>query len=159
MIQAILHPHSRLLDYAQNLIAGISPQNMLLQPAPGLNHPAWLFAHLNVYIPVMENLILNKDFPDPKDDPFGIGSIPSSNPSDYPEWQELAQGFIRGNQELAKLLKERGEKTLEQEVKLERWKESMPKVGEALGYLMVGHQAIHLGQLSSWRRIQGMPPA
>jgi hypothetical protein len=40
---------------------------------------------------------------------------------------------------------------------LERWKATFPKVGSILGYLMLVHESTHLGQISMWRRVQGLP--
>ena len=33
----------------------------------------------------------------------------------------------------------------------------MPKIGIWLNYLMTLHESTHLGQVSVWRRVQGMP--
>jgi hypothetical protein len=40
---------------------------------------------------------------------------------------------------------------------LPRWKEIMPTVGIALPYLLLVHENQHLGQLSAWRRVLGLP--
>jgi hypothetical protein len=34
----------------------------------------------------------------------------------------------------------------------------MPQVGIVLPYLMLVHENTHLGQVSAWRRILGLPP-
>lgn len=34
-----------------------------------------------------------------------------------------------------------------------------PTLASLLNFYMVGHITVHLGQVSAWRRIEGMPPA
>jgi hypothetical protein len=34
-----------------------------------------------------------------------------------------------------------------------------PTVGAMLAFYMDGHVLMHMGQVSAWRRMQGMPPA
>jgi len=46
---------------------------------------------------------------------------------------------------------------LDQAVVLERWQQFMPTAGIALPYLMLVHENTHFGQLSAWRRVQGLP--
>jgi len=159
MTDIILHGHSRLIDYARKLTIDIQPDQMAFQPHPGMNHPAWILAHLNVYVPVLEKIILGEMFPDPKDSAFGIGSEISPDLSDYPEQEKLYETFFKGNEKAAALLSEKGPAVFNEPTKLPRWQDSMPTAGHALGYLMLGHQGIHLGQLSAWRRVVGMPPA
>ena len=159
MTEIILHGHSRLMDYARKLTVDIKPEQMADQPQPGMNHPAWIFAHLNVYVPVINSIILGEEFPDPKDHKFGIGSILSPNLSDYPDQEELYETFFKGNEKAATSLSEKGPSVFKTATTLPRWQANMPTAGHVLGYLMLGHQGVHLGQLSAWRRVQGLPPA
>ena len=39
----------------------------------------------------------------------------------------------------------------------QEFRQIMPTIGDGLGYLLVAHEANHLGQLSAWRRAMGMP--
>jgi uncharacterized damage-inducible protein DinB len=34
----------------------------------------------------------------------------------------------------------------------------LPTLGDILGHLMTTHPSLHLGQLSTWRRVIGLPP-
>jgi hypothetical protein len=39
-----------------------------------------------------------------------------------------------------------------------RMKDALPTLKEGVGFLLTGHMGVHLGQLSSWRRMIGLPP-
>ena len=65
--------------------------------------------------------------------------------------------FVSEHETIAKLLEAAGPECLENEIVLERWKAFFPTAAVALPYLMLLHENLHLGQLSAWRRIQGMP--
>lgn len=39
-----------------------------------------------------------------------------------------------------------------------RLKDTLPTLKELFTFLMTGHVGIHLGQLSTWRRLIGLPP-
>ncbi len=158
MIDVILTGHSRLIDYGVKLVADLNDEQMILQPEPGMNHAAWILSHLNAYLPIMQSLMKGESFPDPKDHPFGMQSSPSQDASLYPGREELSRTFQEGNLAAAALLREMGEAALKKPVQLERWQEGMPVSGMALGYIMLAHQGIHLGQISAWRRAAGFPP-
>ncbi len=134
---------------------------MMLQPAPegkaAANHPAWVLSHLNVYLPVIASVIKGELFEDPKSNQFGMDSKPESDPSIYASKDELINEFVAGHENVTKVLKEAGPGCLEKEVVLERWQAVFPTAAVALPYLMLLHENGHLGQVSAWRRIQGMP--
>ena len=130
---------------------------MILQPHPTINHPAWIMSHLNAYLPIMQHLMKGESFPDPKDHTFGMQSKPQQEASLYASRTELSRTFQEGNEAAAALLKELGEEALNQPVQLQRWQTGMPVSGMALGYIMLAHQGIHLGQISAWRRACELP--
>ena len=37
-------------------------------------------------------------------------------------------------------------------------KEGLPTIRDAVAFLLTGHLGVHLGQLSTWRRLLGLPP-
>jgi hypothetical protein len=148
-------------DYAASLVADLDDQQMILQPAPEgkaeANHPAWVLSHLNAYVAVIKSIVQGVDFEDPKGHPFGMLSKPCGDASVYASKESLIAEFVNGHDEVSSLLKSHGEPVLANEIKLERWQEVMPSASIALPYLMLSHENSHLGQLSAWRRIQGMP--
>lgn len=157
MIDALLLGWDRNLDYAKRLLADVPEDRMAYQPAVNTNHPAWIFSHLNLYHPVMKAMLTNGAFDDPKSHKFGMQSRPLPDASLYASKRDLLEEFALGHQDVAEALRTVGQPALEAQTPLERWRGQMPKVGIVLGYLMLVHESTHLGQLSVWRRVQGMP--
>lgn len=46
MIGPLLHAWNLNLGYAKRLVADIPDDKMAIQPAPGINHAAWVLGHL-----------------------------------------------------------------------------------------------------------------
>jgi hypothetical protein len=46
MTDPLLHTWTLNLGYAKRLVADIPDDTMALQPAPGMNHAAWVLGHL-----------------------------------------------------------------------------------------------------------------
>ena len=161
IIQGLLYCWNKNMQYGPKLVEDLTEDQMLAQPAPEgkspANHPAWIFSHLNAYHPVIESLINGVEFEDPKQHPFGMLSKPEADPAIYETKQELVDRFVAGHQAVERLLSRQSDSLFAMPVKLSRWAEVMPTVGNALPYLMLNHENLHLGQLSAWRRIQGLP--
>ena len=160
VIDGFLHAWNKNRIYGANLIADLDDSQMTLQLAPdgmaAANHPAWVYSHLNVYFPVMEAIISNEPFEDPKGHQFGMGSKPLSDASVYATKEQLMADFDSGHERVAQLLQQVGDEVLDYKIKLPRWEKVMPTAAFALPYLMLNHENIHLGQISAWRRIQGL---
>ncbi len=140
----------------QSLVADLSDEQMIYQPAPGMNHPAWIFSHLNVYHPVISKMLIGEPFEDPQHHVFGMRSKPETDRSIYATKSELSATFQHGHARIEVILNEVEASAFERAMSLERWKLPFPTIGSALGYLMLAHEATHLGQLSAWRRVQGL---
>ena len=160
VLDGLLYGWKKNLDYGPKLVADLGEEQMIAQPAinPDLpsNHPAWVFSHLNVYLPVIAAIIQNQEFDDPKDHRFGMQSRPETDRSLYASKQELVEQFIQGHERVIELLESADDSVLDNPIRLPRWKSVMPSAGIALPYLMLNHENNHLGQLSAWRRIQGL---
>ncbi len=157
----LLYCWDKNTQYGPKLVADLTADQMVAQPAPAdkspANHPAWVFSHLNVYLPVMQALIKGENFTDPKEHAFGMLSKPELDAGIYPDKDELIATFVRGHAEVAELLGNASNAVFDQPVHLERWAAVFQTVGVALPYLMLNHENQHFGQISAWRRIQGMP--
>ena len=157
MIETLLTSWDKNLDYARRLVDDIPDDRMTYQPAADMNHPAWVFSHLNAYHPVIAAMVRGQSFDDPKDHPFGMKSKPVADASVYPSKSELVETFGRGHDEVTAALRAATPESLAAPIPLERWVKYFANVGVALGYLMLLHESTHFGQLSAWRRVQGMP--
>lgn len=161
IIQGLLYCWNKNLQYGRRLVEDLTDEQMVLQPAPvgnaPANHPAWVFSHLNAYLPAIQALIKGEEFDDPKQHPFGMLSKPEADAKLYPPKAELIQEFVAGHENVGELLRDCTEEIFQQPVSLPRWSPIMPNLGTALPYVMINHENMHLGQISAWRRIQGLP--
>jgi hypothetical protein len=160
-IEGLVFGYRKNLDYGLKLVADLAEHQWSQPPATDLpapaNHPAWVFSHLNAYLPVIAAVIQGEPFSDPKDHPFGMQSHPQDDRTLYLAGGELQETFATGHEQIIQLLEGSDASVLEQPITLPRWKEIMPRAGIALPYLMLNHENIHLGQVSAWRRVKGFP--
>ncbi|MDG1873162.1 MAG: DinB family protein [Mariniblastus sp.] len=161
IIEGYLFAWKKNQDYGAKLVSDLSEDQMVAQPAANpeapSNHPAWVLSHLNVYHPVICSIIKGESFEDPKNHQFGMLSKPEASRDIYAAKQDLVDSYVNGHEEIAKLLSHSDDSIFSLPTKLERWKNIMPTAGTALPYLMFNHENGHLGQISAWRRIQGLP--
>lgn len=149
------------LDYGQRLVSDLDDVAMQLQPAADpeapANHPLWVLSHLNAYLPIILAVLAGEAFEDPKGHRFGMNSTPTSAPDEYASKVELVEAFVAGHEAVIATLESSDDDVLATPVTLERWIPVMPTAGICLPYLLCNHENMHLGQISAWRRIQGMP--
>lgn len=157
MIDGLLYGYGRNLEYLERLCADLDDTSAARQAAPGMNHPLWVLSHLNNYHTVIAGVALGETFPDPKNAPFGMGSIPENPASPYKPLATLLADFRAGHQLVEKTLRAQDQSIWKRPVTLERWQQNMPTAEKALPYLMLVHENQHLGQLSAWRRALGLP--
>jgi hypothetical protein len=148
-----------LLRYCRMLVGDVPDERMAEQPLPGVNHPAWVLGHLAFSADRARGLLgAEKELPPTWVSLFGPGSKPSTSRSDYPSRDELLraaeQGFERLRQQAATATSEQ----LAQPSTNPTTKDALPTVRDGVAFLMTGHLGVHLGQLSSWRRMIGLPP-
>lgn len=145
--------------YALRLVADLAPAQWTSQPVPGrtLNHPAWVFSHLNLYAHVAARLAAGAPFDDPADHRYGAKSEVSADPVEYADSGELMSEFVRLHAAAESALAGVGDSVLLAPTPLERWRGVHPRTGDMLVALTVKHESGHLGQLSAWRRAMGLP--
>lgn len=149
------------LDYALRLVHDLGDSQIVLQPALHMNHPAWVLCHLCHYHPAILALIVGESCPDPAQHPdaprFDEGSTPVPDTAQYPNRRELLERFRLGHEEISEALADVTIERLNEPVALVRWQSLWGATGVALAYLMLMHESVHLGQVSAWRRAQGLP--
>ncbi|MEM7454147.1 MAG: DinB family protein [Planctomycetota bacterium] len=160
VIEGLIFAWEKNKDYAVRLVSDLSDDQMCAQPSGATgqpaNHPAWVLSHLNVYVPIVGSVIEGEAFEDPKGHQFGMQSKPESEKSLYASREELINEYVAGHDAVTALLRQADESIFSNPVQLERWKPVMPTAGITLPYLMLVHENVHLGQVSAWRRVQGM---
>jgi hypothetical protein len=148
--------------YGQQLIADLDDTQMVAQPRVNgelaVNHAAWVISHLCVYHPVIADLLAGRTPEDPKGHRYGMTSTPVGDTNAYADADGLRRQFSDGHASVAAALEAADERRLLATMPVDRWVPRFPTIGQALPYLMIRHEALHLGQLSAWRRVQGLPP-
>ncbi len=151
------------LAHAQALLADIPAAQMAAQPGGVVNHPAWTLAHLLHYHPAILSLARREPVADPGQHAlakqYDAGSTPVAELSRYPGKGELLERFCTSHARIAAALRDTTAKTLVSPPGLARWVQPFGTTQYALTYLLVFHEAEHLGQLAAWRRALGLPPA
>lgn len=157
--QGILAQYKHSGEYAERLVADLTPDEMIAQPVAGvvMNHPAWVLSHLSAYAPVMTKMLGGVEPADPLTHRYGRESSPQADLGEYPPRDALVAHFLTVRHQLAEAFTKADEDHLGAPVLIERWKSRWPSIWHACVTLMTTHEAVHLGQLSAWRRAGGRP--
>ena len=147
-----------IVDFARKLAVGIDEDKMTYQPAPGTNTPQWVFGHLAVCTDYGLKL-LGQPTACPKAwyAAFGIGSDPAKPPEPQPSKAELLEALASGHARLNAAMAEATPEQLATANPFDFLAKALPTVGDLLAQLTTAHPAMHLGQLSAWRRVNGLP--
>jgi len=113
-------------------------------------------AHLTLYNEVIAKLLRRVPFEDPKDHPFGMRSSPQGDAKIYPPREQAIDAYKLSHDDAELALVDCDPGLFAEDVPLERWRASHPKVADMTVMLMAKHESMHLGQLSAWRRAMGL---
>ena len=157
MTYPLLHTWNLDLGYAKRLVADIPEEKMALQPAPGMNHAAWVLGHLACTADMLAAMIdLNQLCPPEWPSLFDWSSSPSSNASQYPSKAILLKALEDAHAQIAAALPSFPKSRWQETTPLEAVMGFLPTIGDCFVFVMAAHENMHLGQLSAWRRVQGM---
>ena len=146
-----------LIQYCRMLLEDVPEERMAEQPLPGVNHPAWILGHLAYSANAAVGLLGGeKTLPRKWIVQFGPGSKLSGSREDYPASGELLQAIEQGFARAHELASVASPEQLSQPNPNARLAQALRTVGDAVGFLFTGHMGVHLGQLSSWRRMIGL---
>jgi hypothetical protein len=158
MIDEILRSYTLTLDYLRRLVADLDDAQMSLQPGGAGNHPAWVLGHLIYSCQLVGGELglvpwLAEDW----GPCFGTGSAPTADPSAYPPKSALLDALDDARDRLAGRLAALGEAGLAAPLPDVRFRDTFPTLGHAVLHVLVAHAAVHVGQVSVWRRAAGLP--
>ena len=147
------------LSYIEALVADIPQGRMAEQPAPGMNHPAWLLGHLAWAADFVPALLggapgLEAEWAAR----FGARSRPTADASVYPDKAALLDALRRAHARASEALPRVTPEILSAQFLDPAFRAVMPTVGDGLFHILTTHEATHSGQLSAWRRAAGLPP-
>jgi uncharacterized damage-inducible protein DinB len=146
------------VDYARRLVADIPEDKMAQQPAEGMNHAAWVLGHLAYVFDSMIAVWGQKPSMSPEwKTLFNVPSKPMPERDKYPSKAELWDAYQQAYQRIVDVVRSASDEDLAREFPNPKLRTSLPTVGVAMVHILTSHQGQHLGQLSAWRRAQGLP--
>lgn len=159
------------LGMAQTMIKGV-PADRFARFTKGegslvnANHPAFVFGHLAIY-PTMMASMLGLDpagvaVPDDWEGLFkhGVDCLDDPESSIYPAMDEVVQRFTQTHDSIMEVLAGVSDEVLLSEIPEGTPMHGfMPTVGAATSFMLTSHVMFHLGQVSTWRRCEGLGPA
>ena len=157
--------------YAQRLLTGITAERFARCAAPGgemimANHPAFVIGHLCLY-PTKVVSLLGGDTaavtpPAAFDTAFSKEASCQDDPdgSHYPSQQEVVDFFTASYAAAIEAVRNASDETLAAPNPVDTpLKDVLPTLGSMLAFYLTSHVMMHLGQLSTWRRMEKLPPA
>lgn len=147
------------------LVADVADAQMTVSPGKGLeNHPAFTLGHL-ITGTALTNNYLGDTYNIPKhwDELFkrngpGDPRLPNTDTTLYPDKATLLDTLKKERNKLKTKLLGIENSFLHEDVSW-RFANYMPKNIDMLLFMCINHEAMHLGQLSAWRRAMGLPSA
>lgn len=153
-----LHSYRYALDYLREQVADVAGADLVAQPNGIVNHPAWVIGHLTHSGEMLGGVIgLAPWLPNDWAGRFGTGSVPVADASRY-EGKDDALGRLADAQaRITDAVGRLDDARLDTPFPDESYREVFPTVRHALTQVLVGHTAMHVGQLTVWRRAMGLP--
>lgn len=159
MINELLGSFSKTIEFLQRLVADIPDELLSVQSHGAVNHPAWVIGHL-VY---SCQLIAGEMGVEPWlalgwEQRFGTGSQPTDSRQAYPGKDELLTLLADAQQRVCRRVVELGIEGLAVPLPDVRYRHIHPTLGHAVFHVLTSHAAVHVGQVSVWRRVVGLGP-
>ena len=123
LIEPLIAVADKNLDYAKRLVADVPDEKMTVQPAPGMNHAAWVIGHL-AFVTDLYGAQLGVSAKAPKEwaDLLGNNSRPVADRSKYPAKAQLLSFLEEAHQRLCAGIRAKEDAFWRQPPALERWR-------------------------------------
>ncbi len=147
------------LGYARRLVADLADNQLAAQPVAGLamNHAAFVVGHLAWVCDVGATLLGEAAVIDPGwKELFSSTATPLPDRAAYPTKEVLVIAFETAHSRLAGHAQAASPEVLQGPAP-ERFRTRFPTLAHILLHMLTNHEAVHLGQLSAWRRASGLP--
>jgi uncharacterized damage-inducible protein DinB len=158
VVAAIVHTRNQTLK----LVADLSDEQLARQPAPKTNHPAWVLGHLLSSEYALLSVLTGATAPAWIDDAYkavyGNKSEPSPDRSRYQSKQWYIERLSAVHEQVLAKLRTITPAELDAPFPDPARRERFPTVGSIVPFYAIWHETYHSGQLSAWRRVQGLPP-
>ena len=159
MIAEILRSNKLVLDYLRRLVADVPDDCMTRQFAGVTNHPAWVIGHI-IYScqAIGGEMSITAWLPNDWGPKFGTGSVPLDQPDSYPDKNMLLNALDDGQHRLEMALSAASESDMNKPLPDVCYREIFPSLGHAVLHILAAHTAVHVGQLTVWRRASDLGP-
>ena len=157
------------LGYADRLLGGVSAERFARFASPGgvvveSNHPAFIYGHLSLYAP---KVLIQIGHPAPSvpeqfEMAFSKDAACRDDPDGdlYPAMEAVLDFFHEGYRMVTGALRSTPDDVFQQPNPAPgRMKDLFPTIGSAQAFYCGGHMMMHLGQMSAWRRMEGLAAA
>jgi DinB superfamily len=159
MLDSAIQANLALMQLCRALVEDIADERMAEQPVADVNHPAWILGHLAWTADrILEMFGAPVTTPAEWATLFSRGSTPSASRAAYASKDELLRAVDHAYQQLRQNVASASSEQLSRPTTNPRLKDTLPTLKELSTFLMTGHVGMHLGQLSTWRRLIGRPP-
>jgi hypothetical protein len=159
MIEEVLRSNSLTLDYLRRLVADVPAELMTCQGPGAVNHPAWVIGHLTHSCEAIGGEMgLDPWLPEVWQRQFGTGSVPTNERDRYPIKAELLAALADGQRRITERLSLLGEAGLAQQLPDGLHRAMFPTLGDAVLRILTSHAAVHVGQITVWRRALNLGP-
>lgn len=157
-LQVSIDLYAKNLEYAQKLTADLPADKWAVQPAPGMNHAAWVIGHLARTSEVVASLLDKQPATQPENwqELFGPVSIPVADASAYPAGEILLDALEAAHKRVTAAIHAVDLAILDEPPAIARLVSRFPTLRPFVTHVMLTHEMLHLGQLSAWRRVQGL---
>ena len=158
------------LGYAERLLKGITPDRFARLADCGdrlieSNHPAFVLGHLSLYpCRIVEQLggdaaaiVPSEAFVkvfDPK-----ARCVDDADGTVYPSMDEITERFFAAHRLAIETLQTAADRRFHEANPNEAMRGKFATIGSMHGFYLGGHLMLHIGQLSAWRRMIGLPAA
>ena len=157
------------LGYSDRLLAGVTAERFPRFAVVGgrtvhSNHPAFVYGHLSLYTPKILHQLGSPAPPVPEH--FEIRFSKDATCVDdqdldlYPAMDEIVTFFLEGHRMVTGALRSTPDDVFQRPNPAEgRMKDLFPTIGSVQTFYCGGHIMMHLGQVSAWRRMEGLGAA
>lgn len=157
------------INHARGLLDGVTADQFGRFAAPSgsivvSNHPAFIYGHLALYssrIVAMAGGTPVKP-PDGFSELFanGVECEDDTDGTKYPAMQIIADAFFSGYESALDAVRSADDEVLNRPNPAGgTLTERFPTCGSMCSFMGCGHVMLHMGQMSAWRRMQGLGPA
>jgi len=157
------------LGYAERLLKDVPGERAGRFARPGgvvveSNHPAFIYGHLSLYAPRILRQISHPAPPVP--DGFEMlfskdaKCVDDIDGTFYPAFDSIVAFFREGHRMVTGALRSTADATFDLPNPAEGpMRERFPTIGSVQAFYCGGHMMMHLGQMSAWRRMEGLGAA